>query len=99
MKYHIFKLIPPRPTFMADMTTEERALMQEHALYWRGLMGQGKVVIFGPVADRTGPYGLGVVRLEDNIDPATVWRDDPVIKANRGFRFDVSPMVTAVVPT
>jgi uncharacterized protein YciI len=98
MKYYVFKLIAPRPTFVMDMTAEERALMQSHAAYWRELMAKGMVIVFGPVADATGPYGLGVVRLDDATDPKSVWTDDPVIKAQKGFRFDVSPMLSAIHP-
>lgn len=29
-----YKLIPPRPTFAADMTGTEQAVMAEHAAYW-----------------------------------------------------------------
>jgi len=28
------KLIPPRPTFMADLDEAERAIMKEHGAYW-----------------------------------------------------------------
>ena len=83
---------------MADMTADERLLMQAHVGYWRGLLARGSVVVFGPVDDPAGPYGLGVVRLDPEVDPKTVWSDDPVIKANRGFRFEVAPMVNAIVP-
>ena len=98
MKYYVFKLIAPRPTFVVDMTAEERELMQAHSAYWRGLMAKGLVIIFGPVADPTGPYGLSVVRLDEKTDPSSIWIDDPVIKAKKGFRFEVSPMLSAVVP-
>ena len=98
MKYYVFKLIAPRPTFMADMTAEERSLMQAHVGYWRGLMAKGLVIVFGPVADPTGPYGLGVVRLADTTDPASIWAEDPVIKAEQGFRYHVAPMPGAVHP-
>jgi uncharacterized protein YciI len=83
---------------MADMSAEERGLMQAHSNYWRQQMEKGKVVIFGPVLDSAGPYGIGVIRLEDGIDPATVWADDPIVKARIGFKVTVSMMATAVVP-
>jgi uncharacterized protein YciI len=98
MKYYVFKLITPRPTFVADMTAEERVLMQAHAEYWQGLMTKGMVVIFGPVADPTRPYGLGIVRLEDGVDPESIWSVDPLIRANQGFRFEVALMLSAVIP-
>jgi hypothetical protein len=98
VKYYVFKLIAPRSTFMLDMTPEERGLMQSHFGYWRELMAKGMVVVFGPVADPTGPYGLGVIRLDDAIAPDSVWKDDPVIKAQKGFRFHVAPMPNAIHP-
>jgi uncharacterized protein YciI len=98
MKYHVFKLIAPRATFMADITPEERALMGQHLAYWKAMMAAGTVVVFGPVLDPTGPYGLGVVRLEDGADPSAVAAGDPVIRAQRGFRYDVAPMANAIVP-
>jgi len=55
--FFVCRLLPPRPTFLADMTDEERALMQAHGLYWRERMAEGKVIVFGPVADPKGPWG------------------------------------------
>jgi uncharacterized protein YciI len=98
MKFYVAKLMPPRPSFVGDMTSEERALMQAHSLYWRELMSKGQVVVFGPVLDPTGPYGLCVLRLEDAIDPKTVCDADPVIKEGSGFKFQVAPMLSAVLP-
>ena len=96
MKYYVFKLVPPRPSFLADMSAEERALMHAHGVYWRELLAKGMVIVFGPVADAAGPYGLAVVRLDETTEPSGVWGADPVILANRGFRFEVAPMLTAV---
>jgi uncharacterized protein len=38
MPHFLYKLIPPRPTFPADLTEEEGAIMQEHFGYWAGLI-------------------------------------------------------------
>jgi len=98
MKYYVFKLIPPRATFIGDMSARERALMEAHSVYWRRLVAGGHVVIVGPVLDAAGPYGLCVVRLEDGVDPKPFWADDPVIKADIGFRVDVAAMASAILP-
>ena len=34
MKYYMDKVIPPRPTFAADMTETESAIMSKHVAYW-----------------------------------------------------------------
>jgi uncharacterized protein YciI len=97
MKYYVFKLQGPRPDFAATMTPAELALMQSHGAYLKILMAKGQVVVFGPVLDPAGTYGLAVVRLVDGLDPATIWREDPVIKAQAGFSYHVAPMPNAVV--
>jgi uncharacterized protein YciI len=91
------KLLPPRATFPADMTPDEARLMQAHAAYWRELMKRGLVVVFGPVADPQGAYGILVLQLPDDVQPAALTEDDPVMKAGAGFRFEVHPM-RAVLP-
>jgi uncharacterized protein YciI len=98
MKYVLYKLLPPRPTFPADITPDEARLMQQHAEYWKGLMRQGQVIAFGPVGDPKGPYGISLVRLEDGADPAPLGANDPVVLANAGFRIEAYPMLSLVLP-
>jgi hypothetical protein len=43
------------------------------------------------------PYGLGIVRLAEADDPNILWKEDPVIKAQKGFTYEVAPMANAVV--
>jgi len=98
MKYFLFKLIPPRPTFPADMTPAEPQLMQEHSRYWRDLMSKGLVVVFGPVADPKGTYGIAVIQIEDDTDVNLLGTNDPTIEADVGFRFEVYSMPQVVLP-
>ncbi len=98
MKYYVFELIPPRPTFPADITPAEAKLMQEHVRYWRGLMDKGLVAVFGPVADPKGTYGIAVLQLPDDADAHSLGENDPTIRANAGFGFEVHPMPDAVLP-
>ncbi len=96
-RYFVFRLLPPRPTFAQDMTEEERALMQQHVAYWSGHLRDGRVVVFGPVADPAGAWGLAVVRASSDAAAADLQREDPVMRAARGFRYETLPMATAVV--
>jgi len=98
VKYHVFKLTGPRADFATTMTPAEMALMQRHGAYLKDLMARGQIVVFGPVLDASGVYGLAVVRLPDDVSPETIWREDPVIKAQAGFSYHVAPMLNAVVP-
>jgi hypothetical protein len=95
-RYFMCRLIGPRPTFPADMTPDEGALMQQHATYWRAKMREGVAVVFGPVLDPRGVWGLGVLRVGDEAEVRAFEAGDPVIAAGRGFRYEVLPMMTAV---
>jgi uncharacterized protein YciI len=55
----------------------------------------GKAVVFGPVADTAGVWGLGVLQLDDGADPQDIVANDPVVKANAGFVYQVIPMLRA----
>ena len=96
MRYFFFKLSPPRTNFAVQRTPEEQRLMQEHVQYWSGLLARGIAVAFGPVLEPTCVYGVCIVRLDEGMDPQLIAADDPTIKANVGFRFDIFPMPNAM---
>ena len=95
MKFYLCKLVPPRPTFPQDMTPREAEIMQAHVAYCGKLLEAGKAVVFGPVADPRGVWGLGVLQLPDDADPQAIVAEDPVMKANAGFAYQVMPMLQA----
>lgn len=96
-KLFFCRLHGPRPTFMIDMNADERALMGTHVAYWRQRLAEGRAVIFGPVADPEGGWGLGVVRAEDEVGAKQLLANDPVILAGRGFRYDTFAMPSAIL--
>ncbi len=96
MKNFLRRHHPPRPTFASDMSAEEADVMRAHAMYWHGLLEQGAAVVFGPVADPKGAWGLGVVRVASEEALAALCEADPAIKAGRGLRYEVLPMLRAV---
>ena len=75
----MFRLKAPRPTFALDMTDDERALMSRHAAYWQPLIDSGRMVIFGPVLDSSGSWGLGVVEADDEEELLSFAAGDPVV--------------------
>jgi uncharacterized protein len=46
------------------MSDEEREIMGRHAAYWQPFTDSGHMVIFGPVLDASGSWGLGVVEAD-----------------------------------
>jgi uncharacterized protein YciI len=79
MNTFVFRLKAPRPTFALDMTAEERAIMGRHAAYWQPLVDAGRMVVFGPVLDGTGSWGLGVLEAEDEEELRRFASGDPVV--------------------
>lgn len=79
---YFVKLIPRRAAFAFDMTDAERAVMMEHVTYWTGLMQQQKAVVFGPVMDPAGPYGMGVVETESEESLKALLDADPAKTIN-----------------
>jgi uncharacterized protein YciI len=92
MPHYFLKLIAPRSTFAMDMDAQKKALMVEHFGYWKDKLDSGEVLIFGPVLDPKGPYGVGVIEAVDEAAARAFADADPVIKSRRGFVCDVYPM-------
>ncbi len=94
-RFFLVRLIASRPNFLQDITPEERAVMGEHGAYWRRRLDAGEVIVFGPVADPKGAWGLGVVRAADEAGVRAFEAEDPAVR-RLGMRYEILPMVTAV---
>ena len=77
------KLIPCRHDFAQTMTHEEREIMQQHVYYWKELMKNGFVIVFGPVIDPKGIYGLGIISVTDESQVIEFIKNDPASKINQ----------------
>lgn len=93
-KYFVLKLIPNRPDFAQTMTDEERAIMQQHVAYWNDYMDKGIMLVFGPVLDPKGMYGLGIIAVDSEAQMKELIAHDPAAKINR---YEFYPMM-AVTP-
>ena len=106
MAYFFSRLNAPRPTLAHDMTAAEAAVMDRHADYWSELLAKGSAVVFGPVLDPKGAWGLSILRAETEAEARTIIEADPILGADLGFSYEVFPMprtylrgLTADVPT
>jgi hypothetical protein len=92
MAYFLSKLIPPRATFLADMSEKERAAMIAHQDYWLPQVNAGLVLVMGPVVDPAGPYGVMI----SNVPSLKMLQDwqaaDPVSVSGLGFNYENYPM-------
>jgi hypothetical protein len=78
------------------MTESERKVMQEHAVYWKGLVDDGIAVVFGLVLDPTGPWGVAIIDVADESYARVIGTNDPAVKTGV-LTFDVFPMPGSIV--
>ena len=89
MAYFLYRLNPPRTTFLQDMTPDEEQLMQQHSTYWKTLLKSEVAIAFGPVANPSDPHGICILQAANRQEVDTLAAEDPCIKANRNFSFDI----------
>ena len=87
MQHFLCRLIGPRPTFPHDMSADEQRLMGEHMGYWKGLLQRAQAVVFGPVADPKGFWGLGILQVGSEAEACAIVDNDPVSRASAGFSY------------
>ena len=92
--YFFVKTQNPRPSFHLDMTDEERTVMQRHVAYWSEKAVQGIAIVFGPVMDPEGVYGIGIYQVADETEMRALLQADP---ANGLLVYDFFPMANAIV--
>ena len=85
----------PRPDFRETMTEAEGAIMQDHVVYWQALAAKGTAVVFGPVADPAGGWGVAVIETDSEDEAHAIRAADPVAVNDLG-PVAVHPMLTAV---
>ncbi len=91
-KQHFYlKLIPPRTTFPADITPEERALMAQHSAYCQQQFEAGKLLVYGPVMAPGGAFGMGILEVVDEAEARRFGESDPSVMGGLN-RFEIYPM-------
>ncbi|SDN77391.1 SRPBCC domain-containing protein [Afipia sp. GAS231] len=96
-RFFLFRLNPPRPAFPKDATAQELAVMQEHFAHWTKLSQAGTAIVYGPVDDPKGTWGVAIVRVADEGAARALAAGDPAIRSGLGFRYDVSAMPQALL--
>jgi uncharacterized protein YciI len=77
-KKHFFaRLNPPRATFPADITEEERNIMQRHVAYWTPYLNDGTLIVFGPVMDPKATFGMAVLAVDNEEQARQLVNNDP----------------------
>lgn len=87
----LYRLLPPRSTFAQDMSSAEADVMQRHGAYWQDLLNRDVALAFGPVLDPEGPWGLGLLDLEDEQAARAIGASDPAVETGT-CTYEVVPM-------
>ena len=96
MNHFLYRLIPPRPSFGADMSDGEAAIMRDHVAYWTGQLREGRVVGFGPVADPADFHGVAIIEVNGAPEAVDLGRHDPAVTSGLCHN-EICPMPQAIV--
>lgn len=97
MGYFHLRLNAPRPTFPFDMSEGEKTAMAAHAAFWRKRAEENIALVVGPVFDPKGAWGMAIVETENEAEAEALGQGDPVILADLGFSYDVSPIPSIIL--
>ena len=78
---------------MQTMTDAERNIMLQHGAYWKDKLNQDIAIVYGPVADPKGGYGIGIVQVDSEDQLLELMKNDPGAAINN---YEWYPMVRAV---
>ena len=92
-KYFVLYLRPSRQNFAQTMTAEELTIMQQHIAYWKPYLDNGTMIVYGPVLDPHGAYGLGIVGVKDESELQLLIEKDPASKINKYEYFPMRAVV------
>jgi uncharacterized protein YciI len=70
--------------------------MGRHAAHWQPYLDAGAMVVFGPVLDDTGSFGLAVVETDDEDALRAFAAADPVVTTGTA-RFEIGTMLAGFV--
>jgi len=70
--------------------------MARHAAHWQPFIDSGQMVIFGPVLDGDGSWGLGVVEAENEDELRAFAASDPAAVTGTA-RIEVGKMLAGFV--
>ena len=70
--------------------------MERHAAYWQSFIESGQMVIFGPVVDAAGSWGLGVVEADDEDELRAFAAGDPAVTSGTA-RLEIGELLAGFV--
>ena len=71
--------------------------MARHAAYWSELIDRRGVVVYGPVVEASGSFGLAVFPAASEDDARAIALADPAVSSGMAS-FEIGTMLVAVLP-
>jgi hypothetical protein len=96
MSWYLLRLIAERPDFAYTMTEDEQATMGRHSAYWRRHLDVGTALIFSPVADPAGPWGLCIAQAGDGHGVQELADADPAVTEGVGH-YEILELFSPVI--
>jgi len=93
-KYFMLKFLPRKPNFAQTMTDEDRKIVVQHHEYWKKHVDSGIALLFGPVFDPKGTFGICIVAVDSEREISKLMENDP---ASNIHNYEYYPM-NAVTP-
>lgn len=94
-KYFILYLNPARPDFAQTMTPDERNSMMQLIAYWKEYSDNGTMLVFGPVMDPQGAYGMGIIAVDSEEQLQVLLKNDPASTINK---YEYHPVRAVISP-
>lgn len=94
---YMYRIEGPRPDFASTMSDDEADIMMQHAGYWAALMAEGKAIVFTPVPDPSGDWGMAVVLAPDAAAVEAFALFDPAVQSGL-MRHSILELPYAITP-
>jgi uncharacterized protein YciI len=79
-----------------DQNGDEKKLMQQHVEYWKKLTDQKNAIVYGPVLDPKGVYGMAVIEVNDERQAGEIAKGDPAV-VSKMCSYELIPMQVGVI--
>lgn len=76
--HYLYLATPPRPTFVADATGGEQAILERHFAYLEEQRAAGRLLLAGPALD--GTYGVAVLKVTTPEEADAFIAADPAVR-------------------
>ena len=80
-QFFFYRLNPPRPDFHLNQSETERRIMSQHTQYWIALTEKGNTIVYGPVFDPKGVFGMGIIEVDNAEQADTIGKEDPAVSS------------------